>query len=41
MFFLFVWTDMLRIALQLLNVVLNLCIIKNYIVASHLIKTQI
>ena len=28
---------MMRIVLQLLNVVLNLCIIKNYIVASHLI----
>ena len=37
MFFFFLCIDMLRIALQLLNVVLNLCVIKNYIVASYLI----
>ena len=37
MFFFFLCIDMLQIVLQLLNVVLNLCIIKNYIVESHLI----
>ena len=36
-FQLYVFLDILRIVLQLLNVVLNLCIINNYIVASHLI----
>ena len=33
----FLCIDIRRIVLQLLNVVLNLCIIKNDIVASHLI----
>ena len=35
-FFFFLCIDILRIVLQLLNFVLNLCIINNYIVASHL-----
>ena len=37
MFFFFPRIDILRIVLQLLNIVLNICIIKNDIAASHLI----
>ena len=33
--FFFLCIDILRIVLQVLNIVLNLCIIKNYIIASH------